>query len=221
MINLEHVTKAFKTRSGTVTAIHDASAAIKDGSMTAIVGKSGSGKSTLLGLLGTLDKPTYGSVIVDRRKLETMSLRQLTHYRCEHIGFVFQQFNLLADISALENVLVPMEFARLPRSKRKTRAIDLLNQVGITGTKQSRRPNRLSGGEQQRVAIARALANNPKLILADEPTGNLDSETGAQIMQTLRRMNKQLGTSIIIVTHDRSIARQCDSILTIVDGEVQ
>lgn len=220
MLQVQNLAKSFKTSGGIVRAIDDISFTIEGGSFAAIVGKSGSGKSTLLSLLGTLDKPSSGTIVVDEHKISRMHNRALTQYRCKSIGFVFQQFNLIPNLSALENVMLPMEFAHVPHHTRKARAIELLQQVGIDLEKQKRKPNRLSGGEQQRVAIARALANKPAMILADEPTGNLDSETGQRIIDLLRNVARDNGTTTIIVTHDLGIARQCDQILKIADGKL-
>src|SRR6185436_2948090 len=181
MVEVKGVSRSFNTSSGTVTAVNNISFTIPDGMFAAIVGKSGSGKSTLLGLLGALDRPTKGSIEVNGKNVASMGDIQLNAYRRGTIGYVFQNYNLVPNLSALENVMLPLEFAGVNKTERRTRAAKLLAQVGLDGDKQSRKPARLSGGEQQRVAIARALANQPKLILADEPTGNLDSATGEKI----------------------------------------
>ncbi len=175
-----------------------------------IIGKSGSGKSTLLSLLGALDKPTSGSIEIGGNDVTKLGDHALIDYRARRIGFVFQQYNLIPNLTALENVMLPMEFAKVPRSERKPRAQDLLEQVGLDAAKQDRKPGRLSGGEQQRVAIARALANKPALILADEPTGNLDSQTGKMIFDLLHGLARSKKTTIIVVTHDLSIAGKTD-----------
>jgi putative ABC transport system ATP-binding protein len=220
MITVTHLSKKFATSSGPVYAVQDIDFSVPDASCAAIVGKSGSGKSTLLSLLGGLDKPSTGSIRIGDNDITRFRDRKLTRYRGKNIGFVFQSFNLIPNLTALENVMLPMEFARVPRKKRKLRAIAILNQVGIVADKQQRKPSRLSGGEQQRVAIARALANRPAIILADEPTGNLDSETGRQIFDLLRLLSTHEQTTVIIVTHDQSLASQCDQILTIADGKL-
>lgn len=221
MVTVTGLSKTFGSGNNSVTAVRDADFTIPTGSFAAIIGKSGSGKSTLLTLLGALDKPSSGSIKIDDKDITRLSERALTKYRSAHIGFVFQQFNLVPNLSALENVMLPMEFAGARRGKRLLRATALLNQVGITGNKQKRRPGHLSGGEQQRVAIARALANRPALVLADEPTGNLDSETGEHIFELLRNLCETEQTTIITVTHDMAIAKRCEQVLRIADGALQ
>ena len=220
MVTVTKLTKTFHTEGGNVTAVRDMTFTVPDGTFAAIVGKSGSGKSTLLSLLGALDQPTAGTIQVDGQDITKLSDRKLTAYRRSRIGFVFQSYNLVPNLSALENVMLPMEFAGLSARPRRARAASLLEQVGLTPDKHQRRPSRLSGGEQQRVAIARALANQPKLILADEPTGNLDSATGKLIVALLHQLAKTEQTTIIAVTHDLEIARQTDLTLTIADGRL-
>ncbi len=221
MITVEHLHKTFKTGDGEVEAVRDVTFKIPDGSFTAVIGKSGSGKSTLLGLLGGLDSVTSGSIRINDHEMTELHDRKLTLYRGRNIGFVFQSFNLIPNLSALENVMLPMEFAGVRRKERCERAQELLDLVGLSAGQQKRRPGKLSGGQQQRVAIARALANRPRVILADEPTGNLDSETGGQIMTLLRRLAQEEQVTIILVTHDMELAKQCDKILTIKDGSLQ
>lgn len=218
MLRVEHVQKVFRSGGATVKAVDDANFEVETGTFAAIVGKSGSGKSTLLALLGALDRPTSGSIKVNDVDITKLSDHKLTTYRRGDIGFVFQQYNLVPNLTALENVMLPMEFARVPSGARRTRAKELLLQVGLSEEKQNRKPARLSGGEQQRVAIARALANKPKLILADEPTGNLDSQTGEQVFNLLHDLTRTEDVTIITVTHDLSIAGKCDTVLTIKDG---
>jgi len=220
MLTVTNLTKKFNSHGNTVTAVNDISFTVPDGIFAAIIGRSGSGKSTLLSLLGALDLPTSGSIEVDGQDITKLSDRKLIQYRLTQIGFVFQGYNLVPNLSALENVMLPMEFAGVGRPQRRTRAKDLLEQVGLTTDKHSRKPSRLSGGEQQRVAIARALANRPKLILADEPTGNLDSATGKLIVDLLHQLAKKEQTTIIAVTHDLEIARQTDLTLSISDGKM-
>lgn len=220
MIKTSHLSKTFRAMSGDVRAVKDITFELPDGSFAAITGRSGSGKSTLLSLLGALDKPTAGRVSIDDQDLTRLHDRRLTKFRGKNIGFVFQAFNLIPNLTVLENVMLPMEFAGVRHRMRKQRAQALLDSVGITGSKQKRRPGHLSGGEQQRVAIARALGNHPKLILADEPTGNLDQETGEQIFNLLKECSTKQKTTIIVVTHDPALARRCDTILRIMDGEL-
>jgi putative ABC transport system ATP-binding protein len=220
MVTVQNLSKQFNTGAGPVTAVDNVSFTIADGIFAAIVGKSGSGKTTLLSLLGALDKPTSGSIKVGDKVINQLSDRQLIRYRCSQIGFIFQAYNLVPNLSALENVMLPMEFAGVASKQRRARAAQLLDQVGLTEDKQSRKPSRLSGGEQQRVAIARALANHPKLILADEPTGNLDSATGKVIVDLLHHLAKTEKTTIIAVTHDMEIARKTNQTFKIADGKL-
>ena len=220
MIKVKNLTKEFVAGDHKVKAVDNVSFEIGDGVFSAIVGKSGSGKSTLLALLGALDKPTSGSIDVEGGDIAKMGDGRLIKYRLEKIGFVFQNYNLIPNLSAIENVMIPMEFAKVSKSEQKTRAIKLLKQVGIQDDKCLRKPSRLSGGEQQRVAIARALANRPKLILADEPTGNLDSATGKVIVDLLKNLAKTENATIIAVTHDDSIASQAERVFRLRDGKL-
>ena len=171
-------------------------------------------------MLGALDKPTSGSIVVDGTDIAQLKDHSLIKYRCNKIGFVFQSYNLIPNLTALENVMLPMEFAKSSRFNRKKRATELLKEVGITEDKLLRKPGKLSGGEQQRVAIARALANSPKLILADEPTGNLDSENGKMIFDLLHKLSKTENTTIIVVTHDLTIAGKTDRSFKLSDGKL-
>ncbi len=175
----------------------------------------------MLSLLGALDKPTSGTIEVDGQEITKMSDWSLVRYRAKKIGFVFQGYNLIPNLTALENIMLPMEFVGTSGSERKKRAKELLSQVGLTEEKHKRRPTRLSGGEQQRVAIARALANEPKLIFADEPTGNLDSQNGKMIFDLLHSLTRSERTTIIVVTHDLSIAGQTDQIFHLSDGKLR
>jgi putative ABC transport system ATP-binding protein len=220
MLKVTNITRTFMSGDTEVRAVDDVSFTVPAGQFASIIGKSGSGKSTLLSLLGALDKPTSGSIEVDGGDITKLHDRDLIAYRCKKIGFVFQSYNLVPNLTALENVMLPMEFAGLPASKRVVRARELLAQVGLEGDKQSRKPGRLSGGEQQRVAIARALANRPKLILADEPTGNLDSQTGKMIFDLLHNLARSENTTIVTVTHDLSIAGKTDKTFRLGDGKI-
>jgi putative ABC transport system ATP-binding protein len=220
MLEVKGLNKQFQSGGGTVTAIKDVTFSVPTSNFVSIIGKSGSGKSTLLSMLGALDKPTSGSINVGDKDITKLRDHALIQYRCKAIGFVFQSYNLVPNLTALENVMLPMEFAHVSSSKRKKRAISLLNEVGLTGDKQKRKPGRLSGGEQQRVAIARALANQPKLILADEPTGNLDSETGKKIFDLLHSLSRTADTTIVAVTHDLSIAGKTDLTFRLQDGKL-
>lgn len=218
MLKVAHLQKTFRSGDTDVTPVKDVTFAVKTGEFAAIIGKSGSGKSTLLALLGALDRPTSGTIEVDDVNIAKLSDKKLTTYRRDGIGFVFQQYNLVPNLTALENVMLPMEFAGVTTAARRERAEKLLNQVGLNADKQVRRPTRLSGGEQQRVAIARALANKPKLILADEPTGNLDTQTGEHIFGLLHDLTRTENVTIITVTHDLSIAGKTDKTFRLTDG---
>ncbi len=220
MLKVKNLTKEFLSGDVKFKAVNDVSFEIPDGVFTAIIGKSGSGKSTLLSLLGALDKPTSGGIDVNDQNIAKMGDSNLIKYRRDKIGFVFQNYNLIPNLTALENVMIPMEFAGVSVNRRKERAQKLLNQVGITTDKQSRKPGKLSGGEQQRVSIARALANKPNLILADEPTGNLDSATGKVIINLLKQLAKTENTTIVAVTHDEGIAREAEHVLKLQDGRL-
>lgn len=221
MINVKNLSKTFTTAGNNVRALQDVSFSVPDGQFVSIVGKSGSGKSTLLSLLGALDTPDGGSISVGEKDITKLSDRALIKYRCEKIGFVFQGYNLVPNLTALENVMLPLEFANYKPANRRARALELLVQVGLEEHEMSRKPGKLSGGQQQRVAIARALANKPSLILADEPTGNLDSSTGKMIFDLLHGLAKTQNTTIIVVTHDLDIAGKTDATFQLHDGKLQ
>jgi len=193
---------------------------IRRGEFVAIMGPSGSGKSTLLNLIGALDRPTAGKIIIDGVDISTLTEDELAEFRNKKIGFIFQQFNLITRTTVLRNVELPAIVAGIPPKERRKRALELLKLVGLTEKEAMRRPVYLSGGQQQRVAIVRALMNNPSIILADEPTGNLDSKTGAEIVRILRELNERFGTTIIVVTHDKDVAKAADRILYIRDGVI-
>ncbi len=203
-----------------IRALDDVSLAVRTGELVAIAGPSGSGKSTLLNVIGTLDRPTSGRIMVDGMDLSTLSGDNLAAFRREEIGFIFQLFNLFPALSALENVMLPLIPYRhsLPFDL-DARAREILETVGLRD-RLDNRPGELSGGEQQRVAIARALINQPKIVLADEPTGNLDSKSGANIVSLIRRLNLDLGVTILLVTHDAAIARLADRVLSLADGRL-
>ena len=219
MLKVKELKKVFQSGDLKVAAVDGVSFEVPEGQFASIIGRSGSGKSTLLSLLGALDKPTGGSIEIDGNDISKMHDHALIRYRCEKIGFVFQGYNLVPNLTALENVMLPMEFAKVPKAKRLQRGKELLDQVGLSGDKQQRKPGKLSGGEQQRVAIARALANKPKLILADEPTGNLDSQTGKMIFDLLHGLAKSEKTTIVTVTHDLEIAGKTDKTFHLQDGK--
>ena len=192
---------------------------VEEGDFMAIMGPSGSGKSTLLNMIGALDKPTSGKVLIRGVDISTLSDNQLADLRSKEIGFIFQFFNLISRMKALGNVALPMAIAGIPRSERRERAAKLLEMVGL-GERMHHRPAELSGGEQQRVAIARALVNDPAVLLCDEVTGNLDSGTGDDIMQLLRTLNKEEGKTFVLITHDPVVAQLTDRLVTLHDGEI-
>ncbi len=218
MLSVSHLNKSFSTEGGDVHAVRDVSFSAANGEVVAIVGASGSGKSTLLSLLGLLDAPDSGSIDIDGTQLAHLDATGRTKYRASDVGFVFQSFNLIPNLSALENVLLALEFAQWPKESRESRAREMLEMVGLNDQKAQRRPAKLSGGEQQRVAIARAFAANPKLILADEPTGSLDRSTGQKIVTLLRQAAATRGTMVLVVTHDDKVAQQADRRFEIEDG---
>ena len=217
MIELREVSKTVMSGSEPLTILHPLSLEIPHGEFVAIVGPSGSGKSTLLGLIAGLDAPSSGSVLIDSVDITRLSEDALAKLRGEKVGFVFQFFHLIPSLTAYENVAVPMEIAGI--SDVRPRAERLLEEVGLTG-RAHHYPSQLSGGEQQRVALARALANNPPIVLADEPTGNLDSANGRHIMELLRTIHVGRGTTIVLVTHDAELAAMADARLVMRDGRV-
>jgi putative ABC transport system ATP-binding protein len=218
MIELTGVTKQFEGKRR-VTALSDVSLAISRGELVSIVGPSGSGKSTLLNLVGGLDHPTTGEITVDGRKLSGLSDDELTLVRRDTLGFIFQFFNLLPSLSCLENVALPLHLRGWPRRKAVARARELVELVQL-GSRLDHTPDELSGGERQRTAIARALSVYPPILLADEPTGNLDTETGAEILRLIQDLHTRLGATILIVTHDPLVAASCSRTVTIRDGRV-
>jgi putative ABC transport system ATP-binding protein len=220
VLETRDVTKSFGSGERAVTAVNGVTMTVADGEFVAIVGRSGSGKTTLMSLLGALEQPTGGLILVDGEDITRLSPSELVHYRGRKIGFVFQSYNLVPNLSSTENVMLPMEFIGVAKTERRTRARKLLDQVELTGDKQERKPGRLSGGEQQRVAIARALANKPSIILADEPAGNLDSQTSTMIVEMLRSLSRSEGTTVILVTHDASMADKADRVLRLEDGRL-
>lgn len=206
------VTKVYEAGEKRVVALSDVNLQVKRGEFVSIMGPSGSGKTTLLNILGCLDKPTSGQVVIDGLDVTTMRENELPKTRAEKIGFIFQNFNLIPTLSALENVELPMWRGRIPRDQRRSRALKLLESVGLS-ERENHRPHRLSAGEQQRVAIARALANNPAIVLADEPTGNLDVKNKYEIVRLLGKLNIDQKTTVIMITHDSQMASQTERIL--------
>ncbi|MDW8328962.1 MAG: ABC transporter ATP-binding protein [Candidatus Bipolaricaulota bacterium] len=219
IVSAQHVTKIYPMGAVHVTALDDVSFSISEGEFVAIMGPSGSGKSTLMNLIGCLDKPTTGTISINGTDISRLNDRQLARLRGSQIGFVFQTFNLIPRINALANVMLPMTFTnRLSGRERQQRAEQLLQSVGL-GARMHHLPNELSGGERQRVAIARALANDPKIILADEPTGNLDTKTGKAILDLFVELHRN-GRTIVVVTHDANVASHARRIIKLLDGKI-
>ncbi len=218
MIELRHVSKFYRMGTSTVKALDDVSLSIAEGEFVAIRGPSGSGKSTLMHLLGFLDSPTEGDILLDGNNLASVTPRQRATIRCRKIGFIFQSFNLLPRLNVLQNVLLPVSYLRTPHPQAKDVALASLEHVGMA-ERAHHRPNQLSGGQRQRVAIARALMNQPRILLADEPTGNLDSQTARTIMELFSRLNSE-GRTVILVTHDGQLAKHCQREIEVLDGKI-
>jgi putative ABC transport system ATP-binding protein len=218
MIHLDRVSKRFGTQGG-VVALEDINLSISAGELVSIVGPSGSGKSTLLNLIGGLDRPTSGEISIDGQRMSGFSDDELTRTRREKIGFIFQFFHLLPSLTCLENVGLPLHLAGWPRRRVVERARELLNLVQLHD-RMNHLPEQLSGGQRQRVAIARALGASPRILLADEPTGNLDSRTGKEILGLLLELHRGLGSTVVIVTHDAGVAETCDRTIAMKDGAV-
>lgn len=219
MIELHDVWRLYRMGGETINALAGIDLKVSEGEFVTIVGPSGSGKSTLLNIIGGLDTPTIGRIEVDGQDLSKASDRELSLYRNKKVGFIFQTFNLQPTHTALENVSLPLVFAKVPLWRRKRIAREVMKTVELSD-RLRHKPNQLSGGERQRVAIARALVNDPKILLADEPTGNLDSKTGEQIMELLTHLNKERGITLLLVTHDLRTAGYADRMLRMLDGQV-
>lgn len=219
ILELKNVTKTYITGTNQFTALDNVSLKIHEGEFVSITGPSGSGKSTLMHIVGLLDNPTSGEVLLNGRDISQLKEHQLAQIRNVTLGFVFQQFNLLAKTSSLENVLLPLLYSDVPKKDRQKIGMDLLIKVGLQD-KFNNTPAQLSGGQQQRVAIARALVNNPKIILADEPTGNLDSKSGEEVMKFFHQLNEKEGRTIVFVTHDMDLAKQANRTIIIKDGKI-
>jgi len=219
MIQAQDLMKVYQMGDSEVRALNGASFTINKGEMVAIMGPSGSGKSTLMSIIGCLDVPSSGNYVLDGVSVENMDETKLAEIRGKKIGFVFQQFNLLARTSALENVMLPLTYAGISGDERNNRAMKALERVGL-GQRTHHAPNELSGGQQQRVAIARALVNEPAIILADEPTGALDSKTGIEIMELFQSLHAENGQTVILVTHDSYVASHAGRIIKLSDGNI-
>jgi putative ABC transport system ATP-binding protein len=219
VVNLNNVSKNYRLGETKVVALKKVTIIIEKGELLAVMGPSASGKSTLLNIIGCIDNPTSGKIFLGKRDVSKLKDAQLTKIRLMEIGFIFQQFYLIPTLTAYENIELPMREAKLSREERRKRTKDLLKIVGLD-KRAKHYPNQLSGGEQQRVAIARALANNPKIILADEPTGELDTTTANKIIGLLQKLNKEKEITVIIVTHDPRVAKKTNRIITLQDGRV-
>lgn len=220
MIELKNITKTyFEGEANEFNALNDISLSIKEGEFVSIVGASGSGKSTMMNILGALDRPSSGEYSLDGVPLADMDDNELSEIRNRKIGFVFQTFNLIPRTDALNNVELPMFYMGLPRSKRRERALELMELVDM-GDRAKHRPNELSGGQKQRVAIARALANDPSIILADEPTGALDTKTGNMVMDIFLRINREQKKTVILITHNTELSQQTPRVITLSDGVI-
>jgi putative ABC transport system ATP-binding protein len=219
-VKAENLTKVYCLGSSLITAVNDVNLEVNEGALVAVVGRSGSGKSTLLNLIGLNDNPTSGNIFVDDVNISGLSGRERRRMRLHRMGFVFQTFNLLPTLSAVENVELPMALANAPRKERREKAMRLLETVCL-GNRLSHRPKELSMGEMQRVAIARALANDPELIIADEPTGELDSKTAEETVSLLLDINRKDGKTVIVATHDENIVKLMDIVYTLQDGKLR
>jgi putative ABC transport system ATP-binding protein len=221
LVETADLKKHYQMGETTVRALDGVSISVSEGEFVALLGPSGSGKSTLLNLIAGLDHPTSGTLRIDGNDIAALSPEDLSRHRRHNVGIIFQSFNLVSSMTALENVTLSMMFAGVPNGEREQRATHLLESMGLGG-RQRHRPRELSGGEQQRVAISRALANRPRLLLADEPTGNLDSRTSREILEVLRGLNEREGKAIILVTHDANLAAQyAHRTITLMDGTIQ
>jgi putative ABC transport system ATP-binding protein len=220
VIQLDHIHKTYTMGDVDVLALRGVSLTIREGEFVAIMGASGSGKSTMMNIIGCLDRPTRGTYILDGQDVSELSKDERADIRCQKIGFIFQGFNLLSRTSALENVELPMLYAGVPTAQRDERAMEALAAVGLAGREQNH-PNQLSGGQQQRVAVARSLVNNPALILADEPTGNLDSRTSIEVMEIFQKLNRERGITLVLVTHEPDIAQYAQRVVVFKDGRIK
>lgn len=219
-IRAEQLCRHYRMGETVIRAVDGVTLEVRAGEFVALLGSSGSGKSSVLNLIAGLDRPTSGSVVVHDRNLAQLSREELARYRLRTVGMVFQSFNLIPTMNVLENVELPMRFAEIDRGKRDSLAREALSRVGLQ-TRMNHRPSELSGGEQQRAALARALINRPQLLLADEPTGNLDSHTGTEILNMVRQFNQQLGMTVVMVTHERALAeRYAQRLIFLADGKL-
>jgi len=219
MIELRKVSKIYELGGEKINALDNVSLNVDNGDFLAIMGPSGSGKSTLANIIGGLDSPDSGQVIVDDENIADMNDKKLSNYRNKKVGFIFQSFNLQPTLTAVENVSIPLLFAGIPPGQRKKRAVQCLKAVGLEN-RLNHKPGQLSGGQRQRVCIARALVNQPSIIIADEPTGNLDSKKGGEVVALLKSLNRQEKITLVVITHDRSVADEAREVLTMKDGRL-
>lgn len=219
IIKLENVWKIYKMGKVEVPAVRGLNLEVKKGEFLAVMGPSGSGKSTAMNMIGALDIPTKGRILLENKDISKLAESDLSQIRGKKIGFIFQQFNLIQNLSALENVMLPMVFQGIPRHERVERAMKLLEMVGL-GDRVKHKPTELSGGEQQRVAISRSLSNDPDVVLADEPTGNLDTKTGEKVLDFLKRLHKEKKKTVVMVTHDRGLANHAQRVELLIDGTI-
>lgn len=220
IIELKDVWKIYQMGETQVKALRGLNLKVKKGDFLIVNGPSGSGKSTAMNMIGALDVPTKGQIFLDGEDISTLHESDLAQIRGKKVGFIFQQFNLIPTLTALENVMLPLIFQGVPREKRIKRATKLLKRVGL-GERTNHKPTELSGGQQQRVSIARALVNDPEMVLADEPTGNLDTKTGKEVMNLLKELHKKEGKTIVLVTHDLHLIRYGDKVLELEDGQIK
>jgi putative ABC transport system ATP-binding protein len=220
IVETRNLTKIYRMGTHKIRAVDDVNLKVREGDFLAIMGPSGSGKTTLLNLIGCIDRPSSGAVMIEGRDTSKLRERELNELRLKKIGFVFQMFNLLPTLTALENVEFPLELAGLPRKERLRKAREMLSVVGLS-ERLGHRPHELSVGERQRVGIARALVNDPLIVLADEPTGNLDSKTAEEIVELFRKINREHNKTVILVTHDSEVAKGANKVLFIKDGRIQ
>ncbi len=219
MVEIQNVSRKYKLGGEYIHALDRVSLTIRDGEFVALMGPSGSGKTTLLNIIGGLDRPDTGEVVVDSEQIAKLKDKALSRYRNRRVGFVFQSFNLQPTLTALENVMLPLYFAKVSAGERRKRAAGLLNKLGLSD-RAKHRPKELSGGQRQRVSVARALINEPSVILADEPTGNLDSKTGKEIVNLLKSLSRDRHVTVLMVTHDENMARIADRTIKILDGQI-
>lgn len=220
MINIEQIKKEYQMGNNRVTALNGIDIKIETGGFVAIKGPSGSGKSTLLNIIGLLDSPKSGNYYLNGISMTGLNQKERSHYRAKYLGFIFQNYNLIPELNIIENIEIPLVIGKVDKKERRERVLKIIEEVGLTKYK-NHKPGELSGGQQQRVAIARALVKNPPLIIADEPTANLDSKTGEEILVLMKKLNREYNTTFIFATHDELISKYMDKIIYIKDGVIE